>query len=138
MKLKDLAREVAEYAHKGQYRRDGITPYIEHPAKVALRVKEQGEEAIACAYLHDVIEDTTITEKMLRLTFPDSVVDAVVVMTKKKGVSYEAYLAGVKANPIARKVKIADMLANLADAPTDKQIVKYAKGLLYLMEDTNA
>jgi len=40
----------------------------------------------------------------------------------------------VKCNELARKVKIADMLSNLADNPTDKQIKKYAKGLLFLVD----
>ena len=29
--LIDKARDIATKVHKGQYRRDGITPYIEHP-----------------------------------------------------------------------------------------------------------
>ena len=60
-------------------------------------------------------------------------VDAVAALTKREGVSYDAYLRGVAALPLARVVKVADMLSNLADDPTDRQIVKYARGLLVLV-----
>jgi hypothetical protein len=56
-------------------------------------------------------------------------------MTHKDGESYGKYLEPIKNNPLAKKVKIADMLANLADSPTEKQIQKYAKGLLFLLDD---
>jgi hypothetical protein len=46
---------------------------------------------------------------------------------------YDDYPERVAASPIAAKVKIADMLSNLADDPTPKQIRKYAKGLLRLV-----
>jgi len=39
----------------------------------------------------------------------------------------------VKENEIARKVKVADMLHNLSDEPTKKQILKYAQGLVALL-----
>lgn len=65
---------------------------------------------------------------------PECVVTAVEILTKRKGLPYLEYLYGVRANPIARKVKIADMLSNLADNPTPKQIRKYAEGLLFLTE----
>ena len=54
------------------------------------------------------------------------------------GPDYEDYLGGIKGNPIAKKVKIADMLSNLSDHPSDRQIVKYAKGLLLLVGDPGA
>ena len=44
------------------------------------------------------------------------------------------YLARVKENPIALKVKIADMLCNLADDPTPRQVEKYRKGMLFLQD----
>jgi len=53
----------------------------------------------------------------------------------RKTKSYEDYLEDVKKNPLARTVKIADMLSNLADNPTKNQIIKYSKGLLYLHEN---
>ncbi len=132
-----LAAELAARAHHGQYRRDGLTPYITHPAAVAGRVDKESPEVVATAWLHDVVEDTSETlETLRRAGIPGSVVDAVGLLTKdQSGLSYENYLARVRANPIACRVKVADMLHNLSDAPTQKQILKYARGLLILLED---
>jgi len=128
-----IAREIATAAHEGQFRRDGVTPYIHHPEAVAQRV--QGDEvAEAAAWLHDVIEDTGLTKDDLKERgVPDEVIEVVALMTHTNGISYERYLAAIAAHPIAKRVKIADMITNLSDSPTDRQIVKYAKGLLVLM-----
>lgn len=68
-----------------------------------------------------------------RIHYPD--VHRVSLLTKdQSGLSYEEYLARVRANPIACRVKVADMLHNLSDSPTQKQILKYARGLLILLE----
>lgn len=128
-----LAASLATRAHAGQYRRDGVTPYITHPEGVASRVREEAAEVVATAWLHDVLEDTSETPESLRAAgMPTVVIDAVAVLTKDGG-DYEAYLARVRANPIATKVKVADMLHNLSDGPTQKQILKYARGLLALL-----
>ena len=55
------ALSIAEEAHEGVMRKDGVTPYIEHPMKVASILFDLGitdEEVIATALLHDVIEDS--------------------------------------------------------------------------------
>lgn len=127
------ARALAHQAHSGQYRRDGITPYIVHPEAVAARIADD-PTAQAVAWLHDTLEDTDLTENALRAAgLGDDVVSTVRLLTRDASQPYEDYLASIKAHPIAKKVKIADMLANLSDHPSDKQIVKYAKGLLFLM-----
>jgi (p)ppGpp synthase/HD superfamily hydrolase len=131
--LIQAAEELAHTAHAGQTRRDGITPYIGHPSRVAWKLAGRSPEIIAAAWLHDTLEDTKLTvEEMSRCGIPGSVIEAVQVLTKQPGVSYDQYLAAVKANPIAWRVKVADMLDNLSDSPTDRQIVKYAHGLLFL------
>ncbi len=127
-----LAEEIAINAHAGQYRRDGKTPYINHPRKVVNRVSTEKEKAVA--WLHDILEDTEITEESLSVEgLPDDIIIAVKIMTHQKRQSYKDYLERVKQNPVSKTVKIADMLANLSDTPTEKQIKKYAKGLLYLL-----
>lgn len=132
----DLATDLAFQAHHGQFRRDGKTPYINHPVNVMVRLKKkgEGEEVLMAAVLHDVLEESEMTaEYLLNQGIPLNVVYSVNVLTKDKDVDYELYLTRVKSNEIARKVKIADMLENLSDDPTEKQIKKYAKGLLFLM-----
>ncbi len=124
----------AARAHAHQFRRDGFTPYFNHVAAVADRCSGESEVVIVTAYLHDLLEDTMTSPASLREAgYPDSVVDAVYALTKREEVAYEDYLSGVKSNWIARKVKIADMLSNLADNPTEKHIIKYAKGLQFLL-----
>lgn len=129
-----LAESIARAAHDGQFRRDGLTPYIVHPKAVAERV--ESPEAKAAAWLHDVIEDTDWdAPRLVAAGIPETIADAVSALTKSHGVSYEDYLERVSKNVLSREVKIADMLANLADKPSRKQIVKYAKGLLFLHQD---
>jgi (p)ppGpp synthase/HD superfamily hydrolase len=129
-----LAKSFARKAHSGQFRRDGTTPYFHHVAAVAARLANESAEVIATAYLHDVLEDTAYTEAdMLSAGMSCVVVEAVGLLTKRAGEEYFVYLHRLRKNEIARKVKIADILSNLADAPTDKQIRKYAIGLLELV-----
>ncbi len=132
MTIADIAKQIALRAHSGQFRRDGVTPYVTHPERVAARVA--GDlEAEAVAWLHDVLEDSSEDETSLaEAGIPCSVIGAVKLLTKTRGTPYGDYLAGVRRNELARKVKIQDMLDNLADSPTEGQIVKYAKGLLIL------
>ena len=127
------AADLARTAHEGQYRRDEVTPYITHPERVAFRVA--GDEiAEAVAWLHDVLEDTFLTvEDLRREGMPAEVIDRVVLLTNKGDIGYEQYLRQIKADPVAKKVKIADMLTNLSDRPTERQIIKYAKGFLVLL-----
>jgi (p)ppGpp synthase/HD superfamily hydrolase len=127
-------RLIATTAHHGQFRRDGVTPYIKHPEAVVTRVDAEDINAQMVAWLHDVLEDTELTANQLRsMLVPDAVVTAVELMTHPDGEPYEIYLTRIKANPLATKVKIADMLTNLADTPTEQQIRKYAHGLLFLL-----
>lgn len=133
--LVEKAREIATIAHEGQFRRDGTTPYINHPEAVVQRVGSD-ERLVAAAWLHDVLEDTTETrESLLKKGIPDDVVRAVERLTKSTDLSYDQYLAEILKDAIATRVKIADMLANLADRPTEKQIRKYATGLLTLVPE---
>lgn len=133
--LVELASQIASDAHAGQYRRDGTTPYIEHPAAVASRAPKSPESQ-AAAWLHDVLEDTELTrDDLLDRGIPESIVVAVEALTKQEGLSYEKNLRRVASNEIARGVKVADMLSNLADSPTKNQIRKYACGLLLLLEE---
>lgn len=134
MNIVGTARAIARRAHEHQTRRDGTTPYIFHVNAVASRLHKPTEEETATAFLHDVLEDSILEpEDLLAAGIPSVIVEAVSLLTHKKGEPYMDYLARLKLNSIARKVKIADMLSNLSDNPTDTQIVKYAKGLIFLL-----
>lgn len=134
LKQLNIATNIAYEAHRNQFRRDGKTPYIEHVKSVVGRLRGQPNEVIATAWLHDVLEDSDwMPSDLEKAGICREVVHAVVTLTHTKACKYESYLQLISEEPIARTVKIADMLSNLADSPTDKQIVKYAKGLLVLM-----
>ena len=104
------AREIAKMAHFGQVDRAGIE-YIKHPETVASFVKTDEEKAVA--YLHDVIEDTSLTLLDLEMFgFSKNIIEAVDILTKKKGQDYQSYLNLVKTNELARVVKLADLRHN--------------------------
>jgi (p)ppGpp synthase/HD superfamily hydrolase len=74
------AYERASAAHAGQVRNgSGGLPYIEHPAAVAARLDRHGygEEVLAAALLHDVVEDSNTTVEELRGQFGDRVAELV-------------------------------------------------------------
>jgi (p)ppGpp synthase/HD superfamily hydrolase len=125
------ALKVAYDAHKGQTRRNGRTPYIEHPIAVAKKVHTDQQKMVAM--LHDVIEDTTVSAEFLKVKgIPSDVIDAVKILTKRKGDDYMEYLKRVKENPLALSVKLADIDHNLHDSPSEKQKLKYKKALEFL------
>ena len=64
----ETAMRIAVRAHAGQTRKDGCTPYIEHPMGVAAILIEYGygPDTIAAGLLHDVLEDTDWTAEHLR------------------------------------------------------------------------
>ena len=106
------ARLFARNAHWGQQDK-GDHPYFGHLTRVAGRVWPD-PDAEAVAFLHDILEDTTITEEELRERFPDYIVDAVVALTKVKndGRTYKDYIRDLASNPLAKKVKLADLADN--------------------------
>lgn len=104
------AHEVAKKAHFGQIDRAGID-YIKHPETVDSFVATDEEKA--AAYLHDVIEDTSLTLLDLKKEgFSKNIIEAVDILTKKKGQDYQSYLNLVKKNELARVVKLADLRHN--------------------------
>jgi GTP diphosphokinase / guanosine-3',5'-bis(diphosphate) 3'-diphosphatase len=108
-----LAVTVATRSHKGQVRKDG-TDYISHPVRVAVRCETKKEKIVAL--LHDVVEDTDVTLDELReLGFDKEIIDAIDAITKRPGERYADFILRCKANPLARKVKLADIDDNMED-----------------------
>ena len=106
----EKAYRIAKKAHLGQVDKAG-EDYIKHPEKVASFVKTDEEKAVA--YLHDVIEDTELTlEDLNEYDFSKEVLEAVDIITKKRGEDYQSYLNSVKKNKLAREVKLADLHHN--------------------------
>ena len=81
--LIEKAYHVAFEAHKGQVRKSGEA-YIIHPLCVAIILAELelDKETIAAGLLHDVLEDTVMTEEQMREEFGDEVLLLVDGVTK--------------------------------------------------------
>lgn len=106
-----LALKTAWAAHRDQSDKQG-EPYIFHVMRVMFRCKTQKERIVAL--LHDVVEDGNVTLAQLTEHFPADIVEAVDVLTRnKRGETYEAYIERVAANPLARRVKLADLADHL-------------------------
>jgi len=107
--LTNKAMKIAYAAHHGQVDYNGI-PYILHPVHLA----EAMDDEISCcaALLHDVVEDTTVTMEDLAKEFPRDVIDVLKLLTHQEGTDYFDYVRSIKANPIAVKVKLADIAHN--------------------------
>ena len=141
----EQAKALCVEAHKGQFRRDNITPYHTHPFVVA-DVMETDEEKIV-AYLHDVVEDTewylstdidnipAIRTASKGFELPTAIYIALEAITRKPGVSYITYINNIKQDPLPTKVKIADMFHNISDNPSQKQREKYFSALKVLLKD---
>jgi (p)ppGpp synthase/HD superfamily hydrolase len=106
------ARAIAEAAHAGQVDKAGA-PYFAHPARVAAALSDG--LARCAAYLHDVIEDCPgwTLARLAEEGMPAEVIAAVDALTKRANEDGEAYLARVLANPLAVRVKIADLRDNM-------------------------
>ncbi len=111
MSMLEKAIALATNAHAGQKDKAGY-PYILHPLRVMLNMDAESEMIVAV--LHDIVEDTQITsEELRRQGFSEEVLDAVRVLSKQDKEDYFAYIGKITQNPIARKVKLADLEDNM-------------------------
>ncbi|TVP85423.1 MAG: bifunctional (p)ppGpp synthetase/guanosine-3',5'-bis(diphosphate) 3'-pyrophosphohydrolase [Alkalicoccus sp.] len=85
------AYEMAEYAHREQYRRSG-EPYIWHPVQVAGILVDLGmdPDTVAAAFLHDVVEDTDVGLDELESKFGEQVAMLVDGVTKLGKIKYKS------------------------------------------------
>lgn len=130
------AVSFAARGHEGQLRKDGKTPYVAHPFRVALIVRHTfaiaDEIALMAALLHDLIEDTKIDYDEIAHEFGSAVADAVAAVSKDGRLPYEPREAKyddqiAAASWQARLIKLADVYDNFCDSRDDKARAKAAE-----------
>jgi len=129
--LERAARDLAEYAHQELYKEgDGPQlrkytgePYVNHLAEVVgvLRTIQATPRMLAAAWLHDVLEDTTLGEARLRKEIGHKVADMVIALTDSDapGLNRAARQEATRTR-LARQgapvqtIKLADIISNVA------------------------
>ena len=120
--------------------------YINHPLTVMSMMDTEEEKIVAV--LHDVFEDNKTFELKCdiednwHINTPDSktilistyVGKALTSLTNNLHLSYEKYITDIALNKLATKVKIADIVCNLSDSPSDHAKQKYLKALPILLK----
>ncbi len=137
--LTKKALKLSFDAHKDQTDKSGM-PYVYHPFHLAEQMDT--EETVIVALLHDVVEDTDYTiQDIADMGFPQTVIDALELLTHDKGVPYMDYVARIKGNPIASAVKLADLRHNsdvsrldILDEKAIERNKKYEKAIRLLTE----
>ena len=146
----DSAQVLSQYAHRDQKRRSG-EPYFLHPQEVADIVMKYYSDTTTyyTALLHDALEDGiplgNIEDEdhffdLLVDELPESDIEtieeiysAVKMLTKAEGQEYIEYVDSIAGNDYALRVKLADMMQNIGDNPSQKQIKKYANTKKFLV-----
>ena len=122
----EKAFNLAKEAHNGQCRKSG-EPYIIHPLWVAIILAdlEMDKETIVAGMLHDVVEDTAVTDEQIRQEFGDEVALLVDGVTKLGQLSYSSDKLEVQAENLRKMflamakdirviiIKLADRLHNM-------------------------
>ena len=145
-KLIRKAFDIALDAHKDQRRKTG-EPYIYHPIEVAKIVANEiglGATSIACALLHDVIEDSDYTYEDLKKIFGKKIADIVNGLTKIsvmnhqnisiQSENYRKLLLTLSEDFRVILIKIADRLHNMRtlESMTPEKQKKIASETVYI------
>lgn len=106
----------AERAHKGQLDDNGKDYFDTHllPVYECLCLMTDDINIQSAGLLHDVIEDTPVTEMELRMTFGDKITNLVLEVTQEgEADSYGYYFPRLKTRG-GIMIKFADRLSNLS------------------------
>lgn len=107
----EQAISIASLAHEGQLDKGG-EPYILHPLRVMMHLDDKKQRIVAV--LHDVIEDTKITDQyLLDQGLNYELVNVVLTLTRCKNESYDEYLKRICFDEFAIIIKLADLEDNM-------------------------
>ncbi|MEO8005426.1 MAG: hypothetical protein ABI771_11010 [Betaproteobacteria bacterium] len=128
----ERAIAIAVDAHAGQFDKAGA-PYVLHPLRMMLRMRTAAE--MMAAVLHDVVEDGPgwSLERLAGAGIPADVLEAVECLTKRREEEgdYDAFIRRAGSNPMARRVKLADLEDNMDPRriahPVERDVVRIAK-----------
>ena len=129
-KLIMKAFKLAEEKHKGQKRGSG-EPYIIHPLNVAYILANIGldDSTIAAALLHDIVEDTDVTQKDLEVMFGTEIAEMVAGVTKLSTIQFatleEKQVENYRRMFLAMGKDIRVILIKLADRLHNMRTLKY-------------
>jgi len=126
MKGIENMKALAERGHAGQLRKDGKTPYVEHPRAVVAQLRAWGvadSATLLVAWGHDLLEDTSVTEAEIRAAagprYGRAVLEGIQMLTRdrKAWPDKAAWLKEVarKGDGRALAVKSADRICNTRD-----------------------
>lgn len=126
MMSKHLSKAIvfAAQSHAGQYRKDGKTPYINHPLEVmnlvVTHVDRPQTDVLIAAVLHDVVEDTNVTSAEIKHMFGGHVARLVEELTDDKTLSKEErkriQLQDVHTlSPEGKLLRLCDKICNVYD-----------------------
>lgn len=136
MSTLERAIAIAAEAHAGQVDKAGA-PYILHPLRVMMAVSGNNERVVAV--LHDVLEDCPewTPDRLRSEGFGQHIMEALDRLTRRKGESYEDFIARCK-GPLSQRVKMADLQDNLDPlrmaklAPNPERNARYEAALYAL------
>ena len=128
----ELATLVATNAHKGQTRKGSNIAYILHPMEAGTlahsmlaQVGRYNEDVIAACLLHDVLEDTEMTEEELAQDFSERTIELVKVQSENKANSWQQRkqatvdLLSITDDLDVKLVHLADKLSNMRSIARD-------------------
>lgn len=132
IKLIQRAFQLANDKHKDQCRNSG-EPYIIHPLNVAYILADTGldDNTICAALLHDVVEDTEVTDDDIRKEFGEEIADMVAGVTKLGEMMFtsveERQAEDYRKMFLAMGKDIRVILIKLADRLHNMRTLKYLK-----------
>lgn len=119
MDIIEKAKQFAQEKHANQKRKDG-KPYFSHLEGVAKHLEGtfvSTDEAIAAAYLHDVMEDQGVSWSELEEKFGPVVAGYVDALTRKPEETYFDFTVKIAKHfdPMVKRLKLSDLGHNMSD-----------------------